>query len=447
MTMQVSSTPKVCVIGAGPSGLAMSRVLAASGMPFDCLEAKSTVGGLWSRTDNGPACGYSSLHSNTSRKVMEFPSYPMPKDYPDYPHHSQIATYLEEFTDHFGIRDHVRFDTTVTKVERSSQQGNWLVSTQNGSEVYQTIIVASGGRHGKPNDFRIPGQFDGLDLHSYEYDDASEFRDKRVLVVGLGATSADLACEVARVAKTTHLAVRTGHYVVPKLFSGRPIDETSPLVERLSVEKRRPLVRLLLQLTHGKMSNYGLPDPPYGPGQAPLIASSELLVAIKQGQIHAKPQPTLVAGNTVTFQDGQKFEYDIILYCTGYDIHYPFLEELVPIVPDDSPHLYRHVAYPDVPGLFFVGLVHSTTALMPVAEAQAEWVGELLNGVTTLPTPDEMWRIIRHDRKRQESRFYDTSMHLIEDLHEYVKVLEKERMARIPFRRPSMFSKIMMHRT
>ena len=108
---------KVCIIGAGSSGIAACQVLHARGIEFDCFEKGSHVGGNWRyENDNGLSSAYRSLFINTSRQMMEYASYPMPEDLPDYPHHTQIARYFDDYVDHFGFRDRIRFRTEVTLV-------------------------------------------------------------------------------------------------------------------------------------------------------------------------------------------------------------------------------------------------------------------------------------------------------------------------------------------
>src|SRR6476619_2735566 len=88
----VTPAQKVCVIGAGSSGIASCQVLQARGVPFDCFEKGSGVGGNWRyENDNGMSSAYRSLHINTSRRVIAFRSLPMPEGYPDYPDHFQMA--------------------------------------------------------------------------------------------------------------------------------------------------------------------------------------------------------------------------------------------------------------------------------------------------------------------------------------------------------------------
>jgi dimethylaniline monooxygenase (N-oxide forming) len=91
---------RVCVIGAGSSGIASCQVLGARGIDFDCFEVGSEVGGNWRyMNDNEMSSAYRSLHINTSRRTMAYATYPMPVDYADYPDHFQIAKYFDDYVD------------------------------------------------------------------------------------------------------------------------------------------------------------------------------------------------------------------------------------------------------------------------------------------------------------------------------------------------------------
>ena len=116
--------PRVCIVGAGSSGIAAAQVLDARGIEFDCFEMGSSIGGNWRYgNDNGMSSAYRSLFINTSRAMMEYATFPMPDDYPDYPHHTQIARYFEDYVDHFGFRDRIRFNTEVPRVEPAGSRG------------------------------------------------------------------------------------------------------------------------------------------------------------------------------------------------------------------------------------------------------------------------------------------------------------------------------------
>ena len=96
---------RACIIGAGSSGIATAKIFHERGIAFDCLEKSDSVGGNWVfKNTNGMSSAYRSLHINTSKTKMAYSDFPMPQDYPDYPHHAQIAKYFNDYVDHFGFR-------------------------------------------------------------------------------------------------------------------------------------------------------------------------------------------------------------------------------------------------------------------------------------------------------------------------------------------------------
>jgi len=96
----------VCVIGAGPAGLTAIKNLREYGFGVDCYERETGVGGAWNwRHDRSPV--YGSTHLISSKPFTQYPDFPMPDSWPDYPHHSQVLAYLERYADHFGLREHI----------------------------------------------------------------------------------------------------------------------------------------------------------------------------------------------------------------------------------------------------------------------------------------------------------------------------------------------------
>src|SRR5689334_10239317 len=127
---------RIAIIGQGSSGIAASKTLHQRGIDFVAYEASDRVGGNWVfQNANGMSSAYSTLHINTSRERMEFPDFPMPKSYPDFPHHSHIAAYFDAYVDHFGFRDRIRFETPVRRVEKTAN--GWDVD----GEAFDAVIV------------------------------------------------------------------------------------------------------------------------------------------------------------------------------------------------------------------------------------------------------------------------------------------------------------------
>src|SRR5688500_3205461 len=100
------SGPTVAVIGAGISGLTMSKMLVDYGLDFTTYEASDRIGGNWAfGNPNGRSSAYRSLHIDTSKHQLSFKDFPMPEDYPDFPHHTQVKEYLEAYATAFELHE------------------------------------------------------------------------------------------------------------------------------------------------------------------------------------------------------------------------------------------------------------------------------------------------------------------------------------------------------
>ena len=424
----------VCIVGAGSSGIASCQVLHARGIPFDCFEKGSEVGGNWRfDNDNGMSSAYRSLFINTSRRMMEYASFPMPDHYPDYPHHTQIAAYFDDYVDHFGFRDKIRFRTEVKSVEPAD--GGWEVTLDDGTtRRYKAVFVASGHHwDAKWPEPPFPGEFGGEVLHSHWYREADErFIDKNVLVLGIGNSATDIAVETSRVSKMTYLAMRRGAWVIPKYMKGKPTDELgTELTSRLPWAAQRAMYKRLIDQIQGPMEEYGLPAPDHKLGEAHPTISSDLLPRIGHGRITPKPNIDRLEGDRVRFADGSVEEIDTIVYCTGYKITFPFLSQEVLDTAANRAKLYRRVVHPDRPGLYFMGLVQPLGAIMPIAEAQSEWIADVLQGKVELPEPAEMKQVIEREDERMRKRYVASTRHTIQvDFRPYMRTIERERRRR-----------------
>jgi dimethylaniline monooxygenase (N-oxide forming) len=433
---------QVCIIGAGSSGIAACQVLQARGIEFDCFEKGSGIGGNWRYgNDNGMSSAYRSLFINTSRTMMEYATYPMPDEFPDYPHHTQIARYFESYVDHFGFRDKIAFRTEVARVEPAGDR--WEVTLADGqSRRYDAVLVANGHHwDAKYPEPPFPGQdgFTGEQLHSHWYREPDQrFVDRNVLVLGIGNSATDIASETSRVSRMTYLAMRRGAYVLPKFIGGKPLDQLSPgWATRLPFQLTSPLLMRQINRLQGSMESYGLPTPDHKFGQAHPTVSAELLDRIGHGRVTVKPNLERIDGSRVHFADGTSETIDTIVWCTGYRITFPFLDDALLPTAGNQVSLYRRVVHPTRAGLYFIGLVQPLGAIMPIAERQAEWIADLLEGTAALPAPDRMRRSIEREDKALRKRYVASTRHTIQvDFHSYMRTLARERKRRRGVKRP-----------
>src|SRR5262245_21848582 len=118
------------------------------------------------------SAAYQSLHINSSRQRTEFSDFPMPKHYPDFPHHTQMLAYFEQYVDHFDLRQRITFRSTVERVRPVGPEDfevTWL-STAGGRQTrhYRAVLVAS-GHHWCPRYPDFPGEFTGQVMHTHDY--------------------------------------------------------------------------------------------------------------------------------------------------------------------------------------------------------------------------------------------------------------------------------------
>lgn len=428
---QRSSDPRVCIVGAGSSGITAAKTLLERGVAVDCFERGSGIGGNWRfRNDNGMSSSYRSLHINTSKTRMAYSDFPMPEDYPDYPHHAQILDYFEDYVDHFGVREHITFGTTVTDVAPAGD-GRWQVAVEGESaRTYDAVVVAN-GHHWCPREPDMAGSWAGRSLHSHDYETPEPFAGERVLVVGIGNSGVDIACELSRIAERVVLSTRRSAHILPKYAFGKPIDQlASPLSSRLPLAVQKLAYDVVLGLSQGAQDGFGVPEPEHGLMQAHPTISADLLNLVGHGKLSIKPDIDGLEGDRVRFVDGADEPFDTIIYAIGYRIRFPFLQTEVLDPEGNEVRLYRNVVHPDRPGLFFVGLIQPLGAIMPLAEVQARWITGLVTGRLVLPERHEMIQRIDQDREAVRRRYVTSTRHTIQvDFHPYRRALEREMAA------------------
>ncbi|MFJ8110548.1 flavin-containing monooxygenase [Streptomyces sp. NPDC096132] len=390
---------RVCLIGAGLSGLATAHALKSEGVDFVCLDRAREVGGLWrqpSAGERGP--GYLSLHLNTNKQLTGYADFPMPASYPVYPRHSDFAAYLRSFAEWAGVLDHIELETAVESV-RQDADGSWTVVSRDAGgarreRAFTQVIVASGHNTEPVLPPPPPGAdtFEGRILHALDYRDGSDYTGERVVVVGLGASAVDIAADVSRYAAQTVLSVRRGLHILPKQLFGMPLDDVAeaPWWTSMSLEEQRRFIEQALLVARGKLSDYGLPEPDHPIFASAVTISDEILTRIRHGGVTPRPAIDFVEGDRVVFTDGTSAAADAIVYCTGYRMAFPFLPADCPIGAQGSVELYKRVVAPGHPGLHFIGLVRPHGSITRLVEAQSRWVARLVAGRAVLPEPEVM---------------------------------------------------------
>ncbi|MDZ5660226.1 NAD(P)-binding domain-containing protein [Nocardioides sp. S-58] len=427
------SLPRACVIGAGSSGITAAKHLYLAGIPFDCFEMGHDIGGTWVLDNsNGQSACYDSLEINTSCPRMAYSDFPMPADYPPYARHDQVAAYFDQYVDHFGFRHTITFDTTVEDVSRTAD-GRWdvRVTGPGGTETraYDAVLVAN-GHHWDPRwpEPAYPGTFDGDQLHAHDYRSADQVEGRDVVVVGAGNSAMDIAVDASATARTTTWSVRRSEWVLRKFFLGRPSDQVALpgwMPWRVTAARLR-----LGATVAGSLTKYGLPDPSHKPGQSHPVQSEKIRDRLEAGAVTAKPGIERLDGDRVVFVDGSSVPADLIVWATGYRVSFPFLDPDLVSAPGNELPLWKRTVHPDLPGLYFLGLLQAIGAVMPLAEAQSAWIADTLTGRYVPPSDAVVRRQMAAEHARDRRQFYDSPRHTMEvDFDHYLWDLQRERKA------------------
>ncbi|WP_027000091.1 flavin-containing monooxygenase [Eisenibacter elegans] len=427
---------KVCIIGAGSSGIAAAKVLHEKGIPFDCYEKGSGIGGNWRyMNDNGMSSAYRSLHINTSRAMMAYSDFPMPDDYPDYPSHFQMLEYFESFVDRFGFRDKIIFNTGVADVKREADNSYTITTDKGNTERYAAVMVANGhhwcARYPEPG---FPGTLDGTVMHSHDYKTPEGIfgPGKHVVVLGIGNSGVDIACEAARVGSADITIIsRSGAYIFPKYIWGQPFDMLGKLnVSFLPLAWKRQLIALNLWLARGKQEDYGIPKP-----KRPLLSehptiSPDLLHLAGHGRIKVRQTNIKeLRGDHILLEDGTTLKADVLIYATGYKIAFPFFKEdfFRQVEISNNIQLYKRVVHPDYPNLYFIGLLQPLGAIMPLAEIQSEWIARVMTGEVALPSEAQMRKDIDAAAQKVNKQYKQAARHTIQvDFQPYINLIKAE---------------------
>ncbi|GAB4109119.1 MAG: NAD(P)/FAD-dependent oxidoreductase [Roseiflexaceae bacterium] len=291
----------ITIVGAGPAGLAVARELGRRGLACRVLE-RHTVGHSWSQH-------YDRLRLHTLKQVSGLPGLPMPGSFPDFPTAAQLREYLRSYAHHFRID--ITEDVEVRTATPSA--AGWQLETSAGA-VEAEWLVAATGIWSKPFCPQLPGheQFGGAIIHSSEYRNPAPFRGRRVLVIGVGNSGAEIAVDLSEHGIETAIAVRSG-----ATFAPRP---HSAVQQRVAAWLLRTLPRPLAQrlLWRRDFAAQGLPLPAGSLLDAYPVIGYELPQAAARGRVAVYPAIARLLPEGAWFSDGRLADFDAIILATGY---------------------------------------------------------------------------------------------------------------------------------
>ena len=369
---------QVCVIGAGPSGIATAKNAVQYGFDVVVFEKNDKVGGNWVfNASTGHSSVYENTHIISSKTWSEYEDFPMPDHYPDYPNHRQLQAYFESYARHFHVLEHILFKHTVTRVTRTGDD-RWSVEyTDEIGELHTRIfdqLMVCNGHHWNPKYPEYPGEFTDTFMHSHDFKSINdEWRGKSVLVIGAGNSACDIAVEAARLANKVCLSMRNPQWFVPKFIFGMPSDVFAARTNWMPARFKQFSLTRLLKLLQGPYSRYGLPTNTLPALSQHPTLNSDLLDFIRHGRISPRPAIKRFIGSNVEFVNGEVEAFDIVCACTGFWITFPFFEKsMIDFQHAKKVPLFRKMMHPDYKNLNFIGLFQLVGCIWPLADYQAK---------------------------------------------------------------------------
>jgi hypothetical protein len=391
----MTTARRYCVIGAGYAGNGVAKALNDAGLDYDHIERNDVIGGNWY---DGV---YESTHIISSRDTTGYGDFPMPASYPDFPSRDQMLAYLNSYVDRFGLRDQIEFGTEVVRVEPLDDHamGGWAVELDSGEVRHYAGVVVANGHHWRKRYPSYPGEFTGREIHSRDYKRPADLEGERVLVVGVGNSGCDIAVEAAKSFGNATISMRRGNWFLPKTLFGMPVAELDRRWAPTWAQRR--FLKAALRVAIGSYERYGLPKPDYELFEKHPIVNSQLLYQLRHGIVTAKPDIERLEGRTVHFVDGTSADFDTIVYATGFDVCFPFLDHDLFEWQNGAPVRAGGFMAPGLANIYLFGLAQPRSGAGPLITAGAELLAELLRLQAHLgrPIADDFAKLRKPDAR------------------------------------------------
>jgi cation diffusion facilitator CzcD-associated flavoprotein CzcO len=209
------------------------------------------------------------------------------------------------------------------------------------------------------------------------YSRPEELNGKRVLIIGLGNSGADIACDAARHARAAYVSVRRGYHFIPKHIFGKPADVFEHDSPKLPKWLELRIFTWLQRLLVGDTQALGMPRPDHRVLEAHPLVNDQLLHHLRHGDVAIKPDVERLDGKLVHFKDGSSLEVDEILAATGYQMSLPYLAGDELEWQGQRISHFLSVFSRKHPALFTLGYVELNGALYPHLDRLAALVAEV----------------------------------------------------------------------
>ncbi|MGO4617775.1 flavin-containing monooxygenase [Nocardia sp. 2YAB30] len=404
---------KTIIIGSGFAGLGLAIRLTQQGRnDYLVLERGSDVGGTWrDNTYPGAACDVPShlysysfeLNPNWSRSFSR---------------QGEIQQYIENVSTRYGVRDKHLFDCDVTSARWNNDSAVWEIESSQGSFTADTVVSAVGAlcEPALPDIKGING-FEGEVFHSARWNHDADLTDKRVAIIGTGASAIQIVPAIAPKVGQLDVYQRTAPWLLPRL------DRPYTKAERLAFRYVPGLQRLSRAAIYAARETQvvGLAKFPALMQVFELLAKAKLRQEIRDPELRAKVTPNFRIGckrmlisndyypalarpnvdvitdgiaevrkNSIVTKEGTEREIDALIVATGFHVtDSPTYDTIVgrdgrtlsEVFDEIGQQGYKGSTIANFPNMFFllgpnVGLGH--TSMVYMIESQINYVADAL---------------------------------------------------------------------
>ena len=364
---------KVCVIGAGISGLSSMHQLDTHNIDYVCYEKRAQLGGLWNYSENEISV-YKNCKQNHPRKYMYINDKYIGNITYDYLTHEEYLDYLKQFNS-----DKIKYNSTVSNAYYDKSEFLWKIKVNNKIESFSDLVICT-GHYTKPNIPEYYQNFTGRLYHSINYKTPEEFKNENVLIIGGGSSAIQIASDLMGSAKRVALSIRSMPYILPRYINNQTLFDFYRSHQHLSESE---IVALLYKhKIHQTLFNIPKPNQKILKGKTIPICD-DIFSHSKSNKINYLGKVKEIIGDVVQF-DNHESKFDTIILATGYILDFDFFDFNI----DYSDNLY-HVVNKKYPSLYFIGMVQPVGPVPRLLGVQSKLVSKLINGEVILNHDDK----------------------------------------------------------
>lgn len=286
----------IIIIGGGQAGISVAYFLKRTDFNYLILDDQESPGGAWQHT-------WDSLKLFSPSTYSSLSGWQMPDTKKEYPTKKEFIDYMTAYEKRYDFP--VQRNTLVTNVTK--EENYFKIETNQGTLFSKTLVSATGTAKNPfiPN-YTDRNLYEGEQIHSVDYKNPEDLKDKKVLVVGSGNSGAQILAEVSKVAKTTWITLRPPVFL-PEEIDGRYLFKQAN--ERFFGGEKSP----------NQNEKVSLSD---------IVQVESVREALQRDAFqHQRPFKAFYK-NGVIWEDGTKEEFDVVIWCTGFKANLNHLESL-----------------------------------------------------------------------------------------------------------------------